>query len=63
MHRLLVRACQDQVRRRRAFDVKAVVLDIDRTDPVDDYAGVAQRDELERAFPSSCRSSTERCWS
>lgn len=50
MHRLLVRACQDQVRRRRAFDVRTVVLDIDRTDPVDDYAGVAQRDELERVF-------------
>lgn len=50
MHRLLVRACQDQVRRRRAIDVRTVVLDIDRTDPLDDYAGVAQRDELERAF-------------
>ena len=50
MHRLLVRACQDQVRRRRTFDLRTVVLDIDRVDPVDDYAGVAQRDELERAF-------------
>lgn len=50
MHRLLVRACQDQVRHRRAFDVRTVVLDISRRDPVDDYAGVAQRDELEWAF-------------
>lgn len=50
MHRLLVRACQDQVRRRRAFDIRAVVLDIDRPDPIDDYLGVVLRDELERAF-------------
>lgn len=50
MHRLLVHACQDQVRRRRAFDVRNVVLNMDRADPVDDYLGVAQRDELDKAF-------------
>ena len=50
MHRLLVRACQDQVRRRRALVVRTVVLDIDPSDRVDDYAGVILRDELERAF-------------
>jgi RNA polymerase sigma-70 factor (ECF subfamily) len=50
MHRLLVRACQDQVRRRHPFDVRAVVSNIDRADPADDYVSVAQRDELDRAF-------------
>lgn len=50
MHRLLVRACQDHGRRSRRFDVEVGSVDVDRPDPVDDYARLAQRDELERAF-------------
>jgi len=50
MHRLLVRACYDQVRRRRPFEVTIRPIDVGRSDPADDIAVVAHRDELERAF-------------
>jgi RNA polymerase sigma-70 factor, ECF subfamily len=50
MHRLLVRACYDQTRRRRPFQVTISAIDAARSDPVDDIAVVAHRDELERAF-------------
>jgi RNA polymerase sigma-70 factor (ECF subfamily) len=50
MHRLLVRACYDQTRRRRPFEVTISPIDAARSDPVDDIAVVAHRDELERAF-------------
>ena len=50
MHRLLVRACYDQTRRRRPFEVAISPIDVDRSDPADDLAAVAHRDELERAF-------------
>jgi RNA polymerase sigma-70 factor (ECF subfamily) len=50
MHRLLVRACYDQARRRRPFEVTISPIDTDRSDPADDIAVVAHRDELERAF-------------
>jgi RNA polymerase sigma-70 factor, ECF subfamily len=50
MHRLLVNACHDQSRRSRRFEVEVPAISLDRTDPSDDYAGVVQRDELERAF-------------
>lgn len=50
MHRLLVHACYDQTRRRRPFEVTISPIDTDRSDPADDIAMVAQRDELERAF-------------
>ncbi|MEP6639061.1 MAG: sigma-70 family RNA polymerase sigma factor [Chloroflexota bacterium] len=49
LHRLLVRACQDQFRRNRRGVVAVEVL-TDRLDPSDDYARVIHRDELERAF-------------
>ena len=50
MHRLLVRACYDQSRQRRRFSVEVGDISVDRSDPSDDYARVADRDELERAF-------------
>ena len=50
MHRLLVRACYDQTRRRRPFEVTIGPIDADRSDSTDDIAVVAHRDELERAF-------------
>lgn len=50
VHRLLVRACADQVRRRRRLEVQIGDIELDRPDPADDYAGVAERDELDRAF-------------
>ena len=50
MHRLLVRACYDQTRRRHRLDVRIRPIDAARSDPADDMAVVAHRDELERAF-------------
>lgn len=50
MHRLLVNACQDQVRRRRRFAVEVGSIADDRSDPADDFDSVVHRDELERAF-------------
>jgi RNA polymerase sigma-70 factor, ECF subfamily len=50
LHRLLVRACHDQARRTRRRAVEVRSLDVDRPAIGDDYAQVAHRDELERAF-------------
>ena len=50
MHRLLVRACQDMVRRTRRFEATVLPIDLERSDPADDFAQVAHRDEIERAF-------------
>jgi len=50
MNRLLVRACHDQGRRSRRLSVEVGLIDIERADPHDDFASVAQRDELDRAF-------------
>ena len=51
MHRLLVRACHDQARRGASrFEITMATVDFGRSDPVDEYAAVAHRDELERAF-------------
>ena len=50
LHRLLVHSCHDLSRSSRRFAVEVREIDPDRPDPSDDYAGVAQRDELERAF-------------
>jgi RNA polymerase sigma-70 factor, ECF subfamily len=50
IHRLLVRACYDQTRRRRPFEVTIGTIDARGSDPADDIAAVAHRDELERAF-------------
>ena len=50
MHRLLVNACHDLSRRGRRFEVEVPAIGVDRSDPADDYAAVATRDELDRAF-------------
>jgi RNA polymerase sigma-70 factor (ECF subfamily) len=50
MHRLLVNACHDQSRRVRRFEVEVPGITFDRPDPADDYAAIAHRDELEKAF-------------
>jgi len=50
LHRLLVHSCHDQSRSSRRFAVEVREIDADRPDSSDDYALVAQRDELERAF-------------
>src|SRR5688572_18737914 len=50
MHRLLVHACHDQRRRSRRIEVAIQPIDLDRADPQDEAAELADRDELERAF-------------
>jgi RNA polymerase sigma-70 factor, ECF subfamily len=50
LHRLLVNACRDQARRTRRRPIELPALPIDREEPRDDYAQLADRDELERAF-------------
>jgi RNA polymerase sigma-70 factor, ECF subfamily len=50
LHRLLVNACNDHARRTRRRPVELPALPIDRIEPRDDLAQLADRDELERAF-------------
>ena len=50
LHRLLVNACRDQVRRTRRRPIELPALPIERPEPRDDFAQLADRDELERAF-------------
>ena len=50
LHRLLVNACRDQVRRTRRRPVELPELDIDRPARHDELAELVDRDELERAF-------------
>jgi RNA polymerase sigma-70 factor (ECF subfamily) len=51
LHRLLVNACRDQVRRtRRRPTVQLEALVLDHAEPTDDLARLADRDELEQAF-------------
>ena len=50
LHRLLVHACADQVRRRRGASLTVAVDSIDRPDPGDAFAQVVDRDLIERAF-------------
>lgn len=50
MHRLLVNACHDLSRHGRRFEVEVPAIGLDKPDPTDDYAAVATRDELDRAF-------------
>jgi RNA polymerase sigma factor (sigma-70 family) len=49
LHRLLVHACADQSRGRRRFEAVVRVLPADPL-AVDDVAGVAERDAMERGF-------------
>jgi len=50
LHRLLVNSCRDHARRTRRRPVELPALTIDRAEPHDDFAQLADRDELERAF-------------
>jgi len=50
LHRLLVNACHDHVRRSRRRPFELPELPIEREEPRDDLAQLADRDELERAF-------------
>jgi RNA polymerase sigma-70 factor, ECF subfamily len=50
LYRLLVNACRDRARRARRRPIELLALPIDREDPRDDLARLADRDELERAF-------------
>jgi RNA polymerase sigma-70 factor (ECF subfamily) len=50
LHRLLVNACRDTARRSRRRVIELPELPIDRVEPRDDLAQLADRDELERAF-------------
>jgi RNA polymerase sigma-70 factor (ECF subfamily) len=50
IHRILVHACYDESRRSRQFAANVRVLDISQSSSPDSSRGVADRDELERAF-------------
>jgi RNA polymerase sigma-70 factor (ECF subfamily) len=50
LHRLLVNACHDQVRRARRRPIELPDLDIERPARQDELAELVDRDELERAF-------------
>jgi RNA polymerase sigma-70 factor (ECF subfamily) len=50
LHRLLVNACNDHARRTRRRPIELPALPIDRVEPRDDLAQLADRDELEQAF-------------
>jgi len=50
LHRLLVNACRDHARRSRRRPIELPALSIERAEPRDDLAQLADRDELERAF-------------
>jgi len=50
LHRLLVNACKDHVRRRQRRPVEVPVLSIDHATSVDELGQLVDRDELERAF-------------
>jgi RNA polymerase sigma-70 factor (ECF subfamily) len=50
LHRLLVRACDDEVRRSRRRPAAVLPLTFDRPDPIDDIATLVDQDEIERAF-------------
>ena len=50
LHRLLVNACKDHVRRRQRRAVEVPVLPIDHATSVDELGQLVDRDELERAF-------------
>ena len=50
LHRLLVNACRDHARRSRRRPIELPALSIDREEPRNDLAQLADRDELERAF-------------
>ena len=50
LHRLLIRACGDEVRRSRRQPLSLPALALDRPSPTDDIATLVDQDEIERAF-------------
>ncbi len=50
LHRLLVSACRDQVRRRNRRPFEVDIPDLERAAPGDDMARLVDRDEIEHAF-------------
>jgi RNA polymerase sigma-70 factor (ECF subfamily) len=50
LQRLLINACYDQARRTSRRSIELPALPLDRAEPHDDLARLADRDELERAF-------------
>ena len=50
LHRLLVHACQDQIRRRRRRPLEVAVASVDEPATEDRIGQMVDRDELERAF-------------
>ncbi len=50
LHRLLVRACHDEVRRSRRRPIEVLPLGFDRAAPIDAIAQLVDQDEIERAF-------------
>jgi RNA polymerase sigma factor (sigma-70 family) len=50
LHRLVVRACVSEARKARRLDASLVELPLDIAIDRDDYLGVAERDQMERAF-------------
>ena len=50
MHRLLINACYDLRRRARRIEVDITAIDLERSEPRDQFTDVVDRDELERAF-------------
>lgn len=50
LHRLLVHACQDQIRRRRRRPMEVAVGSLDKPTTEDSLGQMADRDEIERAF-------------
>ena len=50
LHRLLVHACADQGRQAKRRRAEVTPIDLERAAPFDDPSGIADRDELERAF-------------
>src|SRR6476619_5949674 len=50
LHRLLVHACYDELRRSRRRPVEGELTGLDRPHPADDIVATADRDEIERGF-------------
>ena len=50
LHRLLVHACYDELRRMRRRVVEVELIDLDHPQLTDDLIGAADRDEIERGF-------------
>ena len=50
VHRLLVRACYDEIRRRKRRSAEVDLTDFDRASPADELRSLHDRDEIGRGF-------------